>query len=204
MERFSAADRHCFCHRLFLYPTGSQPSAVSATDDAAGADDDGSESGPLDVARLWHDEGMQGQMGPGMGPWMGRGASMVRHMYYMHNGIPSKYSGKVNPRPASHENVRGATPYADNCTSCYGARGFGDGEAGKHLNPRLLPAGRRNHRLVQAAGSSERRLGLVTKLPSAAPVVPEAPTAIQISAAIQNKVLTGCSTPNAINLARIG
>ena len=81
--------------------------------------------------------GMQGQMGPGMGPWMGRGASMVRHMYYMHNGIPSKYRGKVNPLPASPENVRdGATLYADNCASCHGARGFGDGEAGKDLNPR--------------------------------------------------------------------
>lgn len=80
--------------------------------------------------------GMQGQMGPGMGPWMGRGASMVRHMYYMHNGIPAKYRGKVNPLPTSPENVReGAKLYADNCASCHGARGFGDGEAGKDLNP---------------------------------------------------------------------
>jgi mono/diheme cytochrome c family protein len=81
--------------------------------------------------------GMQGQpMGPGMGPWMGRGASMVRHMYYMHNGIPPEYRGKVNPLSGSPEVVRdGAVLYADNCALCHGARGFGDGEAGKELNP---------------------------------------------------------------------
>ncbi len=84
--------------------------------------------------------GMQGRrMGPGMSPWMGRGASMVRHMYYMHNGIPSEYRGKSNPLSASPEVVReGATLYADNCASCHGARGFGDGEAGQELRP--LPA----------------------------------------------------------------
>ncbi len=61
---------------------------------------------------------------------------MVRHMYYMHNGIPSEYRGKTNPLSASPEVVRsGAALYADNCASCHGARGYGDGEAGKDLNP---------------------------------------------------------------------
>lgn len=67
---------------------------------------------------------------------MGRGASMVRHMYYMHNGVPSDYRGKVSPLASTPETVRDGTRlYAENCASCHGAQGFGDGEAGRDLNP---------------------------------------------------------------------
>jgi mono/diheme cytochrome c family protein len=76
------------------------------------------------------------RMGPGMGPWMGRGAGMARHMYYMRNGVPSDYRGKVSPLAATPGIVReGAVLYAENCASCHGARGFGDGEAGRDLEP---------------------------------------------------------------------
>lgn len=84
----------------------------------------------------WMAQGRGQWMGPGMGPWMGRGASMVRHMYYMHNGVPSDYRGKVSPLASTPETVRdGARLYAENCASCHGAQGFGDGEAGRDLNP---------------------------------------------------------------------
>ena len=91
---------------------------------------------------MWPRQDRMGQggghwMGPGMGPWMGRGASMVRHMYYMHNGVPPDYRGKVSSLASSPDVVRdGAVLYAKNCASCHGAQGFGDGEAGRDLNPR--------------------------------------------------------------------
>lgn len=75
-------------------------------------------------------------MGPGLGAWMGRGASMIRHMYFMHNGIPPDYRGKVSPLASTPETVRdGARLYAENCASCHGVQGFGDGEAGRDLSP---------------------------------------------------------------------
>ena len=86
--------------------------------------------------RGWMGQGGSQWMGPGMGPWMGRGASMVRHMYYMHNGVPSDYRGKVSPLAATPDVVsEGARLYAKNCASCHGAQGFGDGQAGRDLNP---------------------------------------------------------------------
>ena len=90
---------------------------------------------------MWPRQGWMGHgpgqwMGPGMGPWMGRGYSMIRHMYYMHNGVPPEYRGKVSPLATSPEIVRdGAKLYAENCASCHGTQGFGDGEAGRDLNP---------------------------------------------------------------------
>lgn len=87
--------------------------------------------------RDWMGQERDQQMGPGMGSWMGRGYSMARHMFYMHNGIPSDYRGKFSPLASSPDIVRdGAVLYAENCASCHGARGFGDGEAGRVLNPR--------------------------------------------------------------------
>lgn len=84
----------------------------------------------------WMGQGRGHWMGPGMGPWMGRGHSMVRHMFYMHNGVPSDYRGRSSPLAASPEVVRdGAFLYAKNCASCHGAQGFGNGEAGRGLNP---------------------------------------------------------------------
>lgn len=71
------------------------------------------------------------------GPMMGRGRpSMIRHHYYMRNGLPPDYRGKISPLSPSAKTVaEGALLYTDNCASCHGARGLGDGEAGRDLNP---------------------------------------------------------------------
>lgn len=92
----------------------------------------------------------QGWMGPGhMGPngaqrdnwgWnnMGPGQRqrMQRHWTYMNEGVPAAYRGARNSVRATPEAIAaGAKLYSENCASCHGARGFGDGEAGRGLVP---------------------------------------------------------------------
>lgn len=80
----------------------------------------------------------QWPMGPGM---MGRGmggmaGSMPRHRQAMMSGVPAPYDSLVNPLPRTRETLdRGATVYAENCASCHGPTGRGDGEAGRDLSP---------------------------------------------------------------------
>ena len=79
-------------------------------------------------------------MGPGMmgrGGMMGQGmwGSMPRHHVAM-TGIPAPYSSLSNPLPHARETVqRGATVFTENCASCHGATGQGDGAAGRNLSP---------------------------------------------------------------------
>lgn len=81
-----------------------------------------------------------GMMGDGM---MGRGmmgngqGSAARHRAGMMGGIPSYYRTMTNPLPKTGETIeRGAKVYAENCASCHGATGAGDGEAAHGLSPR--------------------------------------------------------------------
>lgn len=100
------------------------------------------------------------QGGPGMGMGMGKGmmgmkerrekmqrdhnahkgphkGNVVRHMAVMRGALPEKYAKMTNPLPATAENIAaGKKLYAENCASCHGASGKGDGEAGKDLNPK--------------------------------------------------------------------
>jgi mono/diheme cytochrome c family protein len=72
----------------------------------------------------------QGMMGPGMSQ------RMQRQKTYMQFGVPSAYRGQRNPLPMTQAVIReGGANYAKQCASCHGARGMGDGEAGKSLNP---------------------------------------------------------------------
>ncbi len=69
---------------------------------------------------------------------MGRGmwGSMPRHHTAMMSGIPAPYNALGNPLPRTRATVeRGEVVYDNNCASCHGANGAGDGEAGKGLNP---------------------------------------------------------------------
>ncbi|MDE2466187.1 MAG: cytochrome c [Alphaproteobacteria bacterium] len=79
------------------------------------------------------------QMGPGTmrgGMMQGGMMSSPRHFYYMHNGLPPEYAGKVNVlTPTPQVLARGRKLYADNCAACHGANGNGDGPAGRELNP---------------------------------------------------------------------
>jgi mono/diheme cytochrome c family protein len=79
-------------------------------------------------------------MGPGM---MGRGmmgggspGSMPRMHFAMMSGVPAPYNSMSNPLPRTHETVeRGATVYDNNCASCHGTTGLGDGPVGRTISP---------------------------------------------------------------------
>jgi mono/diheme cytochrome c family protein len=76
-----------------------------------------------------------GMMDHGM---MGHGMmnSMPRHHQAMMSGVPAPYNSLTNPLPRTRETVdRGAAVYSQNCASCHGATGEGDGEAGRNLSP---------------------------------------------------------------------
>jgi len=84
---------------------------------------------------------MRGRMhGRGMGPgMMGRGmGNPVRHrQVMMGGGVPAPYASMTNPLRPTKENIEaGRRLYEANCASCHGAKGYGDGEAGKDLDPK--------------------------------------------------------------------
>ena len=71
-----------------------------------------------------------GQMGPGMQQ------RMARHWTFMHQGISVVYRGARNPLSPDAKTIsEGQTLYQDNCASCHGPTGMGDGEVAKSLNP---------------------------------------------------------------------
>jgi mono/diheme cytochrome c family protein len=80
--------------------------------------------------------GMGGMMrGRGMGPGM-MGNSLRLRYAMMGPGLPAAYANLRNPLPATAQNIAaGKRLYEENCASCHGARGRGNGEAGKGLNP---------------------------------------------------------------------
>ncbi len=56
---------------------------------------------------------------------------------------PSEYAGKTNPFAGQQAAIdEGKTLYTQNCESCHGAKGEGDGPAGAALDPK--PANLRN------------------------------------------------------------
>jgi mono/diheme cytochrome c family protein len=76
-----------------------------------------------------------GQMG-----MMGRGGMMgmcmTRHHYVMMNGIDARYASKINPLPNTAATLKsGKRLYGQDCASCHGVTGLGNGPAGQNLNP---------------------------------------------------------------------
>lgn len=64
------------------------------------------------------------------------GMSMVRHQFVMINGIGTEYAARKNPLVATKDNLRsGKRLYENNCLSCHGKSGTGDGPAGKNMSP---------------------------------------------------------------------
>ena len=52
------------------------------------------------------------------------------------SGIPAQYKALSNPLPRSRGSIeRGAIVYENNCASCHGVTGAGDGPAGRALMP---------------------------------------------------------------------
>ena len=81
----------------------------------------------------------RGMMGPGM---MGSGmmgqnrGSAERHQRFMTGGVPEPYASMRDPLPDTPEmTAQGRTLFEENCASCHGPRGLGDGEAGRQLSP---------------------------------------------------------------------
>lgn len=66
----------------------------------------------------------------------GQQARMQRHWTYMNEGVPAAYRGARNPLRSTDQTLTaGAALYAENCASCHGPTGFGDGEEGRSLTP---------------------------------------------------------------------
>lgn len=85
---------------------------------------------------MWNPSWMQrdmwrrGRMGPGMRQ------RMDRHWTFMQQGVPTTYQGARNPfAPDSKTIHEGQDFYQENCASCHGVSGLGDGEAANSLNP---------------------------------------------------------------------
>jgi mono/diheme cytochrome c family protein len=94
---------------------------------------------PSQPGSMMMGQGMMGRGMVGQGMMMG---SMVRHHQAMMYGIPEPYRSARNPLPnASATLQRGAQVYAENCASCHGTKGYGDGPAGQQLSPRPADLG---------------------------------------------------------------
>jgi mono/diheme cytochrome c family protein len=75
---------------------------------------------------------MSGGAGRGM-----MGGSAARNRIAMAGGVPAPYTNLTNPLPKTAATEKqGAKVYVDNCASCHGAAGYGDGPAASSLNPR--------------------------------------------------------------------
>ncbi|SHM66449.1 Cytochrome C oxidase, cbb3-type, subunit III [Roseovarius litoreus] len=71
-----------------------------------------------------------GQMNPG------QQQRMQRHWTYMNQGVPGAYRGaRSDVRATPQVIAAGRTLYSNNCASCHGAEGLGDGKAGRSLVP---------------------------------------------------------------------
>ena len=63
-------------------------------------------------------------------------ARMQRHWTFMHEGLPAKYeTARSTVKSTPDVIAAGGRLYAENCASCHGKKGLGDGEAGKSLTP---------------------------------------------------------------------
>lgn len=81
----------------------------------------------------------QGSGGAGEAGHSGGGKMMmsrVRHHFARDNGIAESYQGKASPLDASEIDMSKAqTLYEENCNSCHGAEGVGDGVLASTLDP---------------------------------------------------------------------
>jgi mono/diheme cytochrome c family protein len=63
-------------------------------------------------------------------------ARMLRHSAYMNYGVPKDYEGVRGPETVTPDMVAaGRAVYAENCATCHGKDGMGDGDGAKALSP---------------------------------------------------------------------
>lgn len=84
-----------------------------------------------------HGHGQQSH-GQGKGKGMGGPPEGMRERHQA--PIPAEYQGKTNPIPADADSLaRGEAIYAQQCATCHGDGGMGDGPAGQNLDPAPAP-----------------------------------------------------------------
>ncbi len=78
--------------------------------------------------------------GVGHGPGMGMGGPPAGMRERHQASIPAEYEGKANPITADEKSLaRGEEIYAQQCATCHGDGGMGDGPAGKGMDPAPAP-----------------------------------------------------------------
>lgn len=84
----------------------------------------------------WQPQWMQRELwGPGRMP-KGMQVRLLRHWTYVNYGVPPEYqNAKSTIESSSATLLEGGQLYNNHCTSCHGANGLGNGEAGKSLMP---------------------------------------------------------------------
>ncbi|HEY81657.1 MAG TPA: cytochrome c [Caldilineae bacterium] len=83
-----------------------------------------------------HRHGQDQGHGKGMG--MGGPPEGMRERHQA--PIPAEYQGKTNPIPADEDSLaRGEAIYAQQCATCHGDGGMGDGPAGQNQDPAPAP-----------------------------------------------------------------
>ena len=94
----------------------------------------GTSSWPMGAGMMGRGMMGQGMMGQGM---MGSGyGSLPRQHFAMMSGIPAPYNSLSSPLPRTRDTVqRGGAVYEQNCASCHGPTGAGDGPVGRTLSP---------------------------------------------------------------------
>ena len=86
-----------------------------------------------------HGHGQQGQ-GHGKGKGMGMGGPPEGMRERHQAPVPAEYQGKTNPISADEASLaRGEAIYAQQCATCHGDGGMGDGPAGQGLDPAPAP-----------------------------------------------------------------
>jgi mono/diheme cytochrome c family protein len=73
--------------------------------------------------------------GPGRMP-SGMMVRLLRHTTFMQYGVPKAYEGQQSTVPEGATSIAaGRKLFAENCASCHGAKGLGNGEAARALSP---------------------------------------------------------------------
>jgi mono/diheme cytochrome c family protein len=109
--------------------------ALAAMAVAAVAQQAGPQSHPRGFD-YWQPDWMVKELwGPGRMP-KGMMTRLLRHTTYMSYGLPAEYDGaKSTVVPSPETTAAGAALYAQNCASCHGKDGLGDGDAENALSP---------------------------------------------------------------------
>jgi mono/diheme cytochrome c family protein len=91
------------------------------------------------VVALCSSASVDAQMGMRHGAGMHHGGmqmSMVRHHFVMQHGIDAQYASRTMPLEPTTESIdNGKRLYEQNCATCHGPAGDGDGPAGAALSP---------------------------------------------------------------------